>query len=196
MAEIKSTMEMVMERAAQMAASSKNTTKNEDVVKIGMRHAADFLNHKSSSLVQVLEKEPAEQQAAIRKGMMETLLRNIVIPRDEYLEANGKLAIQGLMKLNETTQEVATICSEFTQILDQYGQHMDQTTKQLEDAIRAQLQQKLADQGEELVDSSAINPTMHPQYQEELGKMLSELNAQYNQALDQRKEMILQYLPS
>lgn len=189
---------MVMERAAKMAESSstKDNGEVEDLKKTGMRLAADFLNHKIASLTQSLQQQPAEHQNSIQKGMLETLLRNIGIPRDEYLEANGKLAIQGLMELNETVPEIAAVCSEFTQIIDQYGKHMDQTIKQLDDAIRAQLEQKLAAQGESVVDSSAINPTMHPQYQEELGKMLTELNAQYNQALDQRKELILQYLPS
>ena len=40
----------------------------------------------------------------------------------------------------------------------------------------------------------AMNPAMHPQFQEEMARMLSDLNTQYNQALDQRKEMIRQIL--
>jgi hypothetical protein len=35
---------------------------------------------------------------------------------------------------------------------------------------------------------------MHPQYKEELAKTMTSLNNQYNEALDQRKQMILQYL--
>jgi len=39
-----------------------------------------------------------------------------------------------------------------------------------------------------------MNPAMHPQYQEEWSRMLGDLNAQYNQALDQRKKMLQERL--
>ena len=86
-----------------------------------------------------------------------------------------------------------TICTELQQILEQYNHHKEQTTQQLEDAIRAQLEQQVARKGGQ-VNKGSINPAMHPQYKEEVARMLSDLNAQYNQALDQRKEMIRQYM--
>ncbi len=197
MAEIKSTMEKVMERAAKMAANSTNIpTDDNDLKRSGMRLAADYLNQKSNNLFQVLNEQPAKDQKAILSGMVETLLRNILIPRDELLIESGKMALQGVMDLGQSAGELINICTELSQILDQYNQHKGQVQQQLEDSIRAQLEQKLAAQGEGVSDRGAINPTTHPQYQEEMAKMLTELNAQYNQALDERKEMIRQRLSS
>jgi hypothetical protein len=62
-------------------------------------------------------------------------------------------------------------------------------TQQLEDAIRAQLEQQQKSQGQE---GHPVNPAMHPQYREELTKMLTSLNNQYNDAMNQRKDMILE----
>jgi hypothetical protein len=53
---------------------------------------------------------------------------------------------------------------------------------------------QLQQQGLKVDDEMALNPTMHPQYQEEWTRASAELNNQYNDALDQRKELIGQRL--
>ncbi len=187
---------MVMERAAKMAAEAVDTGTEDDLKKLGMRLAADFMNQKCPNIVEALEEQPAEQQSTIRRGITEILLRNIVLPRNEILIANGTMALQAVLDLGQSSGELPAICTEITQILEQYNQHKEQMKQQLDDAIRTQLEQKLAEQGQNLDEQATVNPAMHPQYQEEMAKMLSELNAQYNQALDQRKEMIQQRLCS
>ncbi|MCP4342857.1 MAG: hypothetical protein GY799_29240 [Desulfobulbaceae bacterium] len=190
MAEIKSTMDMVLERAAKMAAAAAPEVENEDLVKTGMRFAADYLNQKEADLAELLGAQAAQDQVSVRKGMVQTLLRNIVLPRDGQLQESGKIALQGVLSLGGESAEIQEICQELTQILEQYGQHKEQTTQQLDDAIRAQLEQQQASQGQEV--QQPVNPAMHPQYREELTKMLTSLNNQYNDAMEQRKQMILQ----
>jgi hypothetical protein len=124
--------------------------------------------------------------------MTQTLLRNITLPRTKELQASAELALQAVLALAGKKNEVITICRELEQILKQYGQHKDQMTKQLEDAIKAQLEQQSAARGQ--AGKVNINPAMHPQYREELSRMLTGLNNQYNDAMDQRKTMILQLL--
>lgn len=196
MAEIKSTMEKVLERAAQMAAAAGDQQSGEDLEKVGMKMAADFLDRTDGNLMQELQKQPAEQQSAIRAGMSKTLLRNIVLPRDEHLVETGNRALQGLQGLAQSSRELGAICSEIKKILGQYNQHKDQLRQQLEDAVRAQLEQKMGNQGERLAGQMGMNPAMHPQFQEEWARMMGDLNDQYNQALDQRKMMIQQRLAS
>lgn len=180
---------MVLERAAKMAEGAKSEVDNEDLIKTGMRLAADFLNRKETDLAQLLSEQPSKDQMAIRKGMAQTLLRNIVLPRDEQLQESGKIALQGVLSLSGKSADINAICQELTQILDQYGQHKDQMTQQLEDAIKAQLEQQQMARGQE---GHPVNPAMHPQYREELTKMLTSLNNQYNDAMNQRKDMILE----
>ncbi len=192
MAEIKSTLEMVLERAAKMAASATTDTDNENLIKTGMRLGATFLSDKSTDLFEELEKHPETDRKQVLEGIAKTLLRNIVLPREEQVQESGKAALQGIVLLAKNTREIQTICQELEQILEQYGQHKEQTTKQLEDAIRAQLEQQQMAGGQQ--DQAPVNPAMHPQYKEELAKVLTSLNNQYNEALDQRKQMILQYL--
>ena len=191
MAEIKSTMDMVLERAARMAAAAQPEVDNEDLLKTGMRLAAEYLNQPESDLAELLAAQPAKDQAAIRKGMAQTLLRNIVLPRDPELQASGKRALQGVLSLSGKSGDIPPACQELSQIVEQYGQHKEQMTQQLEDAIKAQLeQQQMAHGGKR--GQTPVNPAMHPQYREEMAKMLTSLNNQYNDAMKQRKEAILE----
>lgn len=190
MAEIKSTMEMVLERAARMAESAPDTQNNEEYLRKGMRFGAEFMNGGGADLFATVKAEPEENQADIRKGIATTLLRNIVLPRTEELQENGNLALRGIIALSGNTGEINAICHELSQILEQYNQHKEQTTEQLNEAIKAQIQQQQMASGQEL--QGEINPAMHPQYQDELTKMLTSLNGQYTDALDQRKDAIMQ----
>jgi len=192
MAEIKSTMEMVLERAAKMSAETVPVTDDESLIKSGMRIAADFLNEKIIDLHRELLEQPAESQILIRKGMAQTLLRNIVLPRTEDLQESGAVAINGILLLAQNSGEIKTMCKELQQIIEQYGQHKEQTVEQLKDALRTQLEQQQMAAGQS--SQSTINPAMHPQYKEELTKVLTSLNNQYNDAMTQRKEMILSRL--
>ena len=101
-------------------------------------------------------------------------------------------AISGLMELAEQTGEVESVCGELKQLLEQYAQHKEQARQQLDDAIRSQLAQQLQEQTGEVGDPQAINPMMHPQYQKDWAQAQANLNDQYTQAFDQRKEILIQ----
>jgi len=192
MAEIKSTLEMVMERAARMTAEVADTPDSDDAERQGMRQAASFLNGDEADLMEYLKKQSPADQMKIRSGMVKTLLRNIVLPRDESIAPSTLLALKATSELSGNTSDIVTICSELQQILEQYSQHKEQVRQQLDEAIRAQLKQKLLEQGQSVDDEMSINPSMHPQYREEWARVSSDLNTQYNEALEQRKEAIRQ----
>jgi len=190
MAEIRSTLEMVMERAARMAAETGDSRTSEDTLRKGMRLAASFLNNEEKDLLQLLQTQPPEEQMEIRSGMARTLLRNITLPREETLSEATLLSLQTLQEMSGNAADVAAICGELHQILEQYGQHKAQVKKQFDDSILSQLKMKLQQQGVPVEETTALNPSMHPQYKEEWSRVSTSLNEQYNEALNQRKEQI------
>lgn len=181
---------MVMERAARMAAEAENGSAQDDLENQGMRLAASYLSGDKQNLLEVLKSQPPEKQMAVRTGMAKTMLRNIVLPRDDQISDQSLLSLRGIQELSGNSSEVSAICSELKQILEQYGQHFEQVKQQFDESIRAQLKMQLQQQGMAVDDDMALNPTMHPQYQEEWAKASTELNSQYNEALDQRKDLI------
>lgn len=183
---------MVLERAAKMAAESKEEVLDNSIQQEGMRLAAEYLKNPEGSLLSILQGQENSKQVQILEGMADTLLRNIILPRDEHLLESGLLALSAVVELS--SGEVGAICQELQQILQQYTQHKEQMKQQLDDAIIDQLKQKLAQQGAQISEDVTITPSMHPQYAEELDKMLTGLNGQYTEALDQRKDMLRQRL--
>lgn len=185
-----------MERAARMAARAEGVVGAEEAERVGMRLAADYISQNLMDLAQALAGQPQAQQAGVRKGMARALLRNIVLPRDEALMITGMRAMQGLIELESSAEDVTAVCGELKQILTQYGQHKEQIKKQLEDAVRAQMEQKLGPQGAAPLAGSrmSMDPAMHPMFQKEWMRMQADLNMQYNQALDQRKDLLMQRL--
>lgn len=183
---------MVLERAAKMAEASNTTTDfdSEDQQKVGMRLAAEYLNTKTTNLEEELDKQPANAQIAVRSGMAKTLLRNVVLPREENQIDLGKFALRGILALAGKSHDVQAICGELDQILQQYAKHKEQVTKQLEEAIKSRLEQQAMMSGQS--GRSQMNPAMHPQYREELAKTITSLNQQYTEAMEQRKALILQ----
>lgn len=192
MAEIRSTLDMVMERAARMAARAEDVPADQETEQRGMRLVAEFLSGTETGLTGILQQEAPADQMALRRGMAKGLIRNIVIPRDELLIESSATAISGLIDLAGQTGEVASVCGELKQLIEQYSQHKEQIKQQLKDAIRAQLTQQLQEQTGEVADPQAIDPTMHPQYQKEWNQAQTNLNDQYTQAFDQRKAILMQ----
>jgi len=193
MAEIKSTMDLVMERMARMTANAKPEASDEDTMKAGMRLAAEFLNGQLPDLAEKLAENSPDKQQAMYRGALQTLLRNVVLPRDETLRERSEMALNGVMHIagNFGVAAISQVCSELQQILQQYNQHKEQVVKQLEDALKAQLEQQYGGRG---IDRGKIRASMHPKYHDEIARMQQELNGQYNMAMEQRKDLILQQL--
>ena len=195
MAEIKSTMELVLERAARMGRATEDELQQEDTRKQGMKMAADYLDGRSNDLMTALTELPAEQQVAIRRAMVETLLRNIFLHRDDTGKERTERAGAGILSLSGNDGELATICNEMNHILGQYNQHREQLKQQLEEQIRMQYEQMMAQQqGGQGADSMAMERTLAAKVGEEWTKVEADLSGQYNQALEQHKVTIRERL--
>lgn len=192
MAEIKSTMELVLERAARMGKASGEEIARDEAKKTGMRLIAAFLEGKGDLPSQVLAGQDQDQQTVIRLGMAEALLRNIFPPRDEHARERTEQATRGLLDLAGGAGDIASICRDMQHIIGQYGQHREQLRAQLEEQMRMQYEQLLAQQMGERAEGMQIDPTLQPKFKEEWGRVEAELDSQYNQALEQHKEQLRQ----
>lgn len=181
-----------MERAERMAKRAADVPVEQQMEEKGMRLLVEFMNGKHPDLNELLQAEDPAEQMPVRKGMATGLLRNIVLPRDEDLLKSSAAALASIQQIAGQDAEISSVCTELSQILDQYTGHKDQLKQQLSENIRTQLAQQLQQQTGEMPDLNTIDPTMHPQYQKEWDKARSDLNDQYAQALEQRKDMLMQ----
>ena len=189
MAEIKSTLEKVMERAASMGHASKEEIASEEMVRDGMRMGADFLQGKEIDFSRA--QEPSQTSVLIKKGLVQTLLRNIVLPRDDGQE-RAERAMQGLLDLGKGSGDLVSIFNDMKRILAQYQQQKKEIRQQLEDAFRQQLEQAMAQQTGQTGLGMKVDPALHPKFQEEWSRIKVDMDSQFNQVLTQHKDFVAQ----
>ena len=189
MAEIKSTLEKVMERAASMGRASQEEIQSEERVKEGMRMAADYLQGKDVDFSGILEATGVS--ALVKKGLVQVFLRNITLPRDDEGQRAEK-AMQGLLELAKGSGDLVSVFRDMKGILEHYQQHKKEIHQQVEDAFRQQMEQALTQQTGQKGLGMKMDPRMHPKFQEEWSKVKADLDGQYNQVLQQHKELVAQ----
>jgi len=189
MAEIKSTLEKVLERAASMGRASQEEIQAEEQVKNGMRMAADYLQGKEVDFSGGID--PTGDSALVKKGLVQVFLRNIALPRGDDQQRAAK-AMQGLLELAKGSGDLVSVFRDMKGILDHYQQHKKEIRQQVEEAFRQQMEQALAQQTGQKGLGIKVDPTLHPKFQEEWSRVKSDLDAQYNQVLDQHKELVAQ----
>jgi len=189
MAEIKSTLEKVMERAASMGRASQEEIQSEERVKEGMRMAADYLQGKEVDFSGILEATGVS--ALVKKGLVQVFLRNITLPRDDEGQRAEK-AMQGLLELAKGSGDLVSVFRDMKGILEHYQQHKKEIHQQVEEAFRQQMEQALAQQTGQKGLGMKVDPRMHPKFQEEWSKVKADLDGQYNQVLQQHKELVAQ----
>ncbi len=189
MAGIKSTMDLVLERAARMGMATPDEMRREEDLKQGMRLTADYLSGQAPSLAELLAKHESAQQPALRQGMLAALLRNLFLPRDEDGTQRIDRAAQGIVELNSGAGDIAALCQELRTIASQYGQHRKQLYEQLKEQMRMQIEQLLMRKGMK-ADTSKIDVTMEPQFKEQWARLEGDLEGQYGQAMEQFKAQL------
>jgi hypothetical protein len=187
MAEIKSTMDLVMERAARYGKASDEDLQRDEARKKGMQKAAEYLEGSVASLAETLNEEKKELQQTLREGIAEGLLRNIFLPRDEVQQERTDKAVQGLVELSGGAGDVATICRELQQIMQGYQQHRKELQGQLEQQIKMQYEQMMAQSGGAQGEEFNLDPATQAKFREEWEKIEAELHRRYHDALEQHK---------
>ncbi len=194
MAEIKSTMDMVMERAARMAAGAGDSDYlGEERLKEGMRLGAAYMRGEAG-LAERLAALPPEESGVVRKGAVQSLLRNIFLARELEKQALADKAMQGLVEVGQGDGQLLQILGEMKKILDGYRQHGEQLKEQLE----AQFTQQMAMMEQNLAKQTGmamkLQPSQHPKFQEEWVRIQGQLNDQYGKALQQLKDLVERHL--
>ncbi|MCF6289485.1 MAG: hypothetical protein L3J03_00555 [Desulfobacterales bacterium] len=191
MAEIKSTMEKVLERLARMDAAPLPPAElaAEETVKQGMRLAADYLRDNTVPLARTIAEQEPDAQQLMRRGAVQALLRNIILPRDDDSQA-ADMAMVGVIDLAAGAGELVQTMGEMRQVLEQYKNHRNDLRRQLEEAIRQQMEQAMAEQTGQSGPGMQLDPVHHPKFMEEWQRIIGELNNQYGKALDQYKDLI------
>ncbi len=194
--EIKSTLEIVLEKVEKLGKASKEELRREKLIKEGRRLAAKFLNEKDFSLLKALAAVKPEDKPLILRGVVDTLVRNIVFPRDEHAIAEIERALLGLEQVFAAFPQVKQLTAEIKKLLLLFYQQQKQIYEQFKQQFKAQFSEVEEALKEQYGEQIKVDIEMQPKFQEEWRKIKGQLEEQYRQQLDYLKGLFYKMLPA
>ena len=196
MGEIRSTLEIALEKAEKIGKASKEELRREKLLQEGRKLAARFLNEKEFSLLEALAKVAQEDRALVLKGAVDTLVKNIVFPRDEHALGYIRRALEGLEQCFAQFPQVQQLTSEIQKLLSLYLEQQKQLYEQFKQQFQGQMAEVEQALKKQYGDQVQIDVEMQPQFQEEWQKLRAQLEEQYRRQLDYFKNLFYKMLPA
>ena len=189
--EMKSAYDRAMERIKSLEEPSKEEVLTWKYVPEGQKLAVRFLKE-DFNLASEMGKFKDEERRYVVKGAEDVLLRNIVLPVHDIAKKNNKKAMDAIKAIKKDKTAVENAFTKMRRVFDHYANEGEQQRKQayemLKQDFQAKLQQAMRQQG--IPPGTKINIEGQPQFQEEWHLTLSQMDAQYNQLLDEYKQEI------
>lgn len=190
MAEIKSALDKALERAKKIGQATAEEMKENLYLEAGRRLAARYLQEEDMELAAALAQEPAGVRPFLLKGIEETILRNIVLPREEDMEKNIKKAMQGILILKSNSTQARKILAQMEDLFRQYKQTILHAREQLKARLGMKFGTLQKQMEQKLHSKINIDIERQPQFQEEWLQISIEINAQFNHFLEQQKGLL------
>jgi len=190
MDEIKSALEIAMERVAKLGEATEEERLRWEYIPEGEKLALRYLNQDSSLVVELSRYEEKAKKYVI-KGAERILLGNINLPGNDVVKRNNKRAMDALKSLKSDKIAMENVYSKIRHIFNHYVEMGEQQRKQAYVHIRAEFEGKIQRAVQEQLGSAMavkIDVENHPQFQEEWRKTLAQLDLHYIQYLDEYKK--------
>jgi len=189
--DMKSAYDRAMERIKDLEEPSKEEVLTWKYVPEGQKLAVRFLKEEFN-LASEMGKFKDEERRYVAKGAEDVLLRNIVLPVHDIAKKNNKKAMDAIKAIKKDKPAVENAFTKMRRVFDHYAGEGEQQRKQayemLKQDFQMKLQQAMRQQG--IPPGTKINIESQPQFQEEWHMTLSQMDAQYNQLLDEYKQEI------
>ncbi len=182
MGEIKSALEIALERAERIGTISKEELEAQKWEEEGKKKAAAFLKGEVESLQQVFTDVPPQHIQTALKGVTEVLLRNVMLPREKNQWDAINRAFQGLKEIKGSIAE--QIVPQMEYLLKNYEQTVENYKKQFQQQIQASIGAKA--QGG-MMSMSQEEMEALASMQDEWNKISSEISSQFEKQLEPLK---------
>ncbi len=188
---IKSAMEIAMEKASRLG----NLTP-EEVAEMkwgpeGRKQAALYLQGRGD-LAKTLSAVDKTGQAYVVRAMVETLLANLDVPRNEIAASTNQRVVQGIGILAKDDKAVKPIASRLEYLAQQYGTQgqaqLDRAYQSLRDQFTAQVQQRLQQQG--MTGPVRMDIEAMPEFQAQWRAAITSFERPFLQYVDEAKKQL------
>jgi hypothetical protein len=189
MDEIKSALEIAMEKVEKMGRATDEERLRWEYIPEGEKLGAMYLAQ-DSNLVVELNKFEENARRYVIEGAEDILIRNIKLPQDDRDNKKNKQAMDGLKHLKSDKVGVENVYSKVRRIFEHYKEQGEQQKKQAYESLKAEFEARLREAAQQQLGSLAgfkIDVERQPQFQEQWRNTQSQMDSQYTMLLDEYK---------
>ena len=190
MGEIKSALEIAMEKAERLGKATDEERLRWKHVPEGEKLAARYIKHDCNLVVELSQYEETVKKYVI-EGVANILIRNINLPSSDLAKRNNKRVMGGLKTAKSDKVSVENVYSKMRRIFDHYVEQGEQQRKQAYESLKAEFEAKVRQALQQQLGSFVgikIDVERQPQFQEEWRKVQTQLDSQYLKLLDEYKQ--------
>ena len=188
--EIKSALEIAMEKVEKLGEVTDEERLRWKNVPLGEKLAARYLKQNLNLLAE-LGKFDGDAKKYVIEGFQDVLIRNIELPRNDYLRKKNKRVMDGVKLLKNDKVSAENVFSRMRRIFEHYVEQGEQQRKQAYESLKAEVEARIQQALKQQMGSLAnmkINVESQPQFQEEWRRMLAQLDMQYISVLNEYKK--------
>ncbi len=192
MADIKSALELAMEKAERLGKASEKELIEWKYIPEGRKLAVNYLRGECNLMVE-LTKYDDMAKTHIAKGIQEVLLREISLPKDKEAKGKNKKVMEGISLLKKDKLLLENVYTKMRRIFKHYEEQGERQRRETYEMLKRDFQLKF----QQAVQKIGISGTMsidvegHPQFQEEWRRVMVELDSQYQNVLNECKQEIM-----
>jgi hypothetical protein len=192
MGEIKSAWEKALEKAEQLGKPTEDELKKLEHVPTGNALAAKYLNDENSDFEsQLIKYKGSGIRQYIIQGAMEVFLRNITLPHDEREKYLSNRAMSGIKIIKDNNKQLDSVFEHIKNIMNYYEQARQHTFSQFKKDFEAKIKDAGSMMQQMPGNAANLEAQIQQRFQEEWRRVSSELDAQYEKALEEQKQQLL-----
>lgn len=190
MAEIKSALEIALEKAERYGRATKEELLQEQYQEKGRQMAVQFLKEEGD-LEAELANLPEEARDAAKQAIKEVLVRNITLPRDEKVDPRAARALEGMLLVASNRKGMTRLKEEVEQFWQQFLMARNSALQQLKASFSQQVRNVTQALEAQYGQRMKVEVEHLPQFQEEWRKFETNLIQQFEPILEDRKTRML-----
>jgi hypothetical protein len=191
---MKSAWEKALEKTEKLGKLTEDELRRIEYLPIGNRLAAKYLEleRPNNELDAELTKHKGTgARKHIIEGAQETFMRNINLPRHDRDKQVAKKAMAGLKLLKENKNQLDGVFERIENLFNYYEQARQQSFAQFKQSFEDKVKRAAPALQQQMKNAAALEAGLQQQFQEDWRHVSSQLDSQYEKALEEHKEQIL-----
>ncbi|MBA7575356.1 hypothetical protein ES708_17180 [subsurface metagenome] len=187
MTEIKSALEIALERTKNVEASKESLEASKYNTE-GKKLVSRFLNDEGVDLTEELKSFDSSKVKWVRAGIYEALSTNLILPIDEVALKKSKRVRKGFFCVIKDVKKLNRLMNQLENFLGEYLEERKRLQVAVEEQYAPRLRQKEEEMSKQLGSPVKIDPMQDPEFGQLLRKNLVMLEDRYSSVLKEVKQ--------